>query len=127
MEPHTAANGETNTNVNNSYGIRVARSCILDHPQQSYINDEQLKFIVKLCEGHDDLIRAHSREVGMCSHTTALLWHMGVDGETISSTHPSSTTKLLAAIDNSMLFSEQEADSDDFVISSTKKTSDDAN
>jgi hypothetical protein len=126
----------------------MAKSYIVDHLQQSYINNEELEFIVELCEGHDDLIRSRfqsrhsnrkqyittirfnaqnekpvtgwyctcsigSREVGMCSHTTALLWHLGVDRGIIPTTHPLSATKLHTAIDDSMLFSEHEDSSDD--------------
>jgi hypothetical protein len=55
-----------------------------------------------------------AREVGMCCHVTALLWHMGVEGTMIrTSTHPRSADKLFAAIDNSMHFSDDETDSDD--------------
>ena len=126
----------------------MAKSYIVDHFQQSYINEEQLEFVVELCEGDDDLIRARfqsrhsnhkkhiapvqfdeqkeqpiigwyctcssgSREVGMCSHITALLWHLGVERAVVStSTHPLSASKLLTAIDDSMKFSDIEYDSD---------------
>ena len=131
-----------------SYQIRMAKSYIADHLQQSDINEEQLEFIVELCDKHDDLVRArfqsrHSnrkkyiatvqfneqnekpitgwyctcsvggREVGMCSHVTALLWHMGVERATVStSAHPLSASKLLSAIDDSMKFSDDENNSD---------------
>ena len=129
-------------------------SYIADHLQQSDINEEQLEFIVELCDKHDDLVRARfqsrhlnrkkyiatvqfneqnekpitgwyctcsagGREVGMCSHVTALLWHMGVERTTVStSAHPLSASKLLTAIDDSMKFSDDENnldnDNDDF-------------
>jgi hypothetical protein len=127
----------------------MAKSYIADHLQQSYIDEEQVEFIVELCQQRDDLVRAHfqsrhsnrkkhiatvqfndqnekpitgwyctciagGREVGMCSHITALLWHMGVERGTVpTSAHPLSTSKLLAAIDDSMQFSENENDSDE--------------
>lgn len=54
-----------------------------------------------------------AREVGMCCHVTALLWHMGVEGAIIrTSKHPRSANKLFAAIDNSTRFSDDESDSD---------------
>ncbi|CAF4022788.1 unnamed protein product, partial [Rotaria sp. Silwood1] len=126
----------------------MAKSYIIDHLQQSDINNEQLEFIVELCEDHDDLVRArfqsrHSnhkkhiatvqfnekkkqpiiawyctcsaggREVGMCSHITALLWHLGVERAMVpASIHPLSGTKLLTAIDDSMKFSDDEYNSD---------------
>lgn len=134
--------------LSGSYQIKMAKAYITDHFQQSYLDEDQLEFIVELCEGHDDLIRArfqsrHSnqkkhiatvqfdehneqsitgwyctcaaggREVGMCSHITALLWHLGVERGTIpASTHPLSASKLLTAIDTSMTFSDQENSSD---------------
>ena len=57
------------------------------------------------------------REVGTCSHITALLKRMGVERAMISaSTHPLSTSKLLTTIDNSMAFSDDdEYNSDDNV------------
>ncbi|CAF3402586.1 unnamed protein product [Rotaria sp. Silwood2] len=36
----------------------MAKSYIVDHLQQSDTNNEQLEFIVELCEEHDDLVRA---------------------------------------------------------------------
>ena len=129
----------------------MAKSYIIDHLQQSDINNEHLEFIVELCEGHEDLVRAkfqsrHSnhkkhiatvqfneeneqpitawyctcsvggRQVGMCSHITALLWHLGVERAMIpTSTHPLSASKLLTAIDDSMQFSNDEYNSDNDV------------
>ncbi|CAF3199013.1 unnamed protein product [Rotaria sp. Silwood2] len=126
----------------------MAKSYIVDHLQQSDINQEQLEFVVELCGEHDDLVRArfqsrHSnrkkyiatvrfngeneqpitgwfctcsvggREVGMCSHITALLWHIGVERAMVpTSTHPLSASKLLTAIDDSMKFSDDEYNSD---------------
>ncbi|CAF3548310.1 unnamed protein product [Rotaria socialis] len=131
-----------------SYQIKMAKSYIVDHLQQSDINEEQLEFVVELCGEHDDLVRArfqsrHSnrkkyiatvrfnekneqpitgwfctcsvggREVGMCSHITALLWHIGVERAMVpTSTHPLSASKLLTAIDDSMKFSDDEYNSD---------------
>lgn len=131
-----------------SYQIKMAKAYIIDHLQQSYLDEDQLEFIVELCEEYDDLIRArfqsrHSnqkkhiatvqfdehneqpitgwyctcaaggREVGMCSHITALLWHLGVERATIpASTHPLSASKLLDAIDTSITFSDQDNSSD---------------
>lgn len=130
--------------LSGSHQIKMAKSYILDHFQQSYINDEEVEFIVELCEGHDDLVRAKfqsrhsnhkkhtatvrfdeaqeqpivgwyctcssgSREVGMCSHTTALLWHLGIDrARTQTSTHPLATANLLNGIEDSMDFAEEE-------------------
>jgi hypothetical protein len=55
-----------------------------------------------------------ARDVGMCSHVAALLWHLGVDGAVLpSAAHPLSAVHLLAAIDDSMKFSDNEYDSDD--------------
>ena len=49
------------------------------------------------------------REVGICSHITALLWNMGVERAIVpASTHPLSASKLLIAIDSSMTFSDDE-------------------
>ena len=54
------------------------------------------------------------REVGMCSHVTALLWHLGVEGATIRlSSHPLSVARLLVAVDNSMQFTDSETDPDE--------------
>ena len=53
------------------------------------------------------------REVGMCSHVTALLWHLGVERAVIkASVHPLAAVKLLDAVDDSMKFSNDETDSD---------------
>ena len=50
-----------------SYPIRMAKSYIADHLQQSDINEEQLEFIVELCDKHDDLVRARfqSRQLNL--------------------------------------------------------------
>ncbi|CAF4545500.1 unnamed protein product [Rotaria sp. Silwood2] len=54
-----------------------------------------------------------AREVGMCSHVTALLWHLGVERAVVAtSMHPLAAVKLLDAIDDSMKFSDDENDSD---------------
>ena len=126
----------------------MAKSYIVDHLQQSEVDNEQVKFIVELCEEHGDLIRArfqsrHSnhkthvatvqfdeqkqqpiigwyctcssggRELGMCSHIAALLWHLGVARAVLpTSTRLLSAFKLLTAIDDSMKFSDIEDDSD---------------
>ncbi|CAF5168471.1 unnamed protein product, partial [Rotaria magnacalcarata] len=37
-----------------SYQIKMAKSYIVDHLQQSDINEEQLEFVVELCGEHDD-------------------------------------------------------------------------
>ena len=43
---------------------------------------------------------AGAREVGMCSHVTALLWHLGVNRTVIpTDTHPLSASRLINAID----------------------------
>lgn len=54
-----------------------------------------------------------AREVGMCSHVTALLWHMGVE-RTRNTTfvNPLGAANLLNAIDDSISFSDDETDSD---------------
>ena len=36
----------------------MAKSYRVDHLQQSNVNNEQLEFIVELCEDHDDLVSA---------------------------------------------------------------------
>ncbi|CAF4647071.1 unnamed protein product, partial [Rotaria magnacalcarata] len=49
----------------------------------------------------------------MCSHITALLWHIGVERAMVpTSTHPLSASKSLTAIDDSMKFSDDEYNSD---------------
>ena len=49
----------------------------------------------------------------MCSHITALLWHLEVQrAMMLTSTHPLSALKLLTAIDDSMQFSDDEYNSD---------------
>ncbi len=56
---------------------------------------------------------AGGREVGMCSHVTALLWHLGVERAMVPTlAHPLSASKLLTAIDDTMKFSDQDSDSD---------------
>ncbi|CAF2797387.1 unnamed protein product [Rotaria sp. Silwood2] len=55
-----------------------------------------------------------AREVGMCSHVTALLWHLGVQRALVqTAVHPLAADKLLKAVDDSMKFSDDETDSDD--------------
>ncbi|CAF3961291.1 unnamed protein product, partial [Rotaria magnacalcarata] len=55
-----------------------------------------------------------AREVGMCSHVTALLWHLRVENAVIqNSDHPLSATRLLTAMDDSMRFTDGEAESED--------------
>ena len=57
---------------------------------------------------------AGAREVGMCSHVTALLWHLGVNRVVIpTDTHPLSASRLINAIDDSIQFNEAESQSDD--------------
>jgi hypothetical protein len=61
---------------------------------------------------------AGAREVGMCSHITALLWHLGVNRATIpTDDHPLSASRLLNAIDDSAQFHEDEEQSDDDTLS----------
>ncbi len=56
---------------------------------------------------------AGGREVGMCSHVTALLWQMGVERAMLpTSIHPLSVSRLLTAIDTSMQFSDEESNSE---------------
>ena len=107
-----------------------------------------MKFIVELCQEHEDLVSARfqsrysklkqylgirqfnekkqqpiqgwyctctsgAREVGMCSHVTALLWHLGVERAVITtSVYSLAAVKLLDAVDDSMKFSDDETDSD---------------
>ena len=53
---------------------------------------------------------AGAREVGMCSHVTALLWHLGVNRAVIpADTHPLSASRLINAIDDSIQFNEAES------------------
>ena len=57
---------------------------------------------------------AGAREVGMCSHVTALLWHLGVNRAVIpTDTHPLSASRLINAIVDSIQFNEAESQSDD--------------
>ncbi|CAF3457360.1 unnamed protein product [Rotaria socialis] len=52
---------------------------------------------------------AAAREVGMCSHVTALRWHLGVNKAVISTdNHPLSASRLIKAIDDSTHFSEDD-------------------
>ena len=54
-----------------------------------------------------------AREVGMCSHVTALFWHLEVQRAVIKiSVHPLAAVKLLDVVDDSMKFSDDETDSD---------------
>ncbi|CAF4238830.1 unnamed protein product, partial [Rotaria magnacalcarata] len=54
-----------------------------------------------------------AREVGMRSHTTALLWHLGVENAvTQTSDHPLSATRLLTTIDDSMIFTDDKLESE---------------
>jgi hypothetical protein len=54
-----------------------------------------------------------AREVGMCSHVTALLWDLGVEWAALStSVHPLAVIKLLEVVDDSMKFSDDENESD---------------
>ncbi|CAF4452172.1 unnamed protein product, partial [Rotaria magnacalcarata] len=154
---HNAANFQfpplTEENIRDltfgSYQIRMAKSYIIEHIRQSQTNEEEMEFLVELCNEHDDLVRArfqsrHSnnknhiatvqfdnhkqqpidawyctcsagaREVGMCSHITALLWHLGVNKAVISTdNHPLSASRLIKAIDDSTHFSENDTNSDD--------------
>ena len=56
---------------------------------------------------------AGAREVGMCSHETALLWHLGVNRAVITTdTHPLSASRLINAISDSIQFNEAESQSD---------------
>ncbi|CAF4659320.1 unnamed protein product, partial [Rotaria socialis] len=120
-----------------------------EHIRQSQTNEEEMEFLVELCNEHDDLVRArfqsrHSnnkkhiatvqfdnhkqqpidawyctcsagaREVGMCSHITALLWHLGVNKAVISTdNHPLSASRSIKAINDSIRFSENDSNSDD--------------
>ncbi|CAF1418557.1 unnamed protein product [Rotaria magnacalcarata] len=57
---------------------------------------------------------AGAREVGMCTHITALLWRLGVNKAVISTdNHPLSAWRLIKAIDDSTHFSENDSNSDD--------------
>ena len=69
---------------------------------------------------------AGAREVGMRSHVTALLWHLGVNRAVIpTDTHPLSASRLINAIDDSIQFNEAESQSDD--DSTTSPTESDTN
>jgi len=67
-----------------------------------------------------------AREVGMCSHVTALLLHLGVQRALVqTSVHPLAADKSLEAVDDSMKFSDDEADSDDenqLILNAANKT-----
>ena len=53
---------------------------------------------------------AGAREIGMCSHVTALLWHFGVNRAVIpTDTHPLSASRLINVIDDSIQFNEAES------------------
>ena len=68
---------------------------------------------------------AGAREVSMCSHVTAILWHLGVNRAVIpTDSHPLSASRLLNAIDDSIQFNEDESQSND--DSSTSLTESDA-
>ncbi|CAF4503740.1 unnamed protein product [Rotaria socialis] len=41
-----------------SYQIRMAKSYIIEHIRQSQTNEEEMEFLVELCNDHDDLVRA---------------------------------------------------------------------
>ncbi|CAF2010804.1 unnamed protein product [Rotaria magnacalcarata] len=59
------------------------------------------------------VVNFSAREVGMRSHTTALLWHLGVENAvTQTSDHPLSATRLLTTIDDSMRFTDDELESE---------------
>ena len=50
---------------------------------------------------------AGAREVGMCSHVTALVWHLGVNRAVIpTDSHSLSVSRLINAIDDSIQFNE---------------------
>ena len=69
---------------------------------------------------------AGAREVGMCLHVTALLWHLGVNRAVIpTDTHPLSASRLINAIDDSIQFNEAESQSND--DSTTPPTESDTN
>ena len=69
---------------------------------------------------------AGEREVGMCSHVTALLWHFGVNRAVIpTDTHPLSASRLINATDDSIQFNEAESQSND--DSTTSPTESDTN
>ncbi|CAF4540368.1 unnamed protein product [Rotaria socialis] len=127
----------------------MAKSDIIEHIRQSQTNEEEMEFIVELCNEHDDLVRArfqsrHSnnknhiatvqfdhhkqqpidgwyctcstdaREVDICSHITALLWHLGVNTAVIATdNHPLFASRLIRAIDDSTHFSENDSSLDD--------------
>jgi hypothetical protein len=64
-----------------------------------------------------------AREVGMCSHVTALLWHLGVNRAVIPlDNHPLSASRLINAIDDSMHFSEDDTNSDEDNVSSVDES-----
>ena len=57
---------------------------------------------------------ADAREVGMCSHVTALLWHLDINRAVIpTDTHPLSASRSVNAIDDSIQFNEAESQPDD--------------
>ena len=62
----------------------------------------------------------------MCSHITALVWHLGVHRAVIpTDSHPLSTSRLINTIDDSIQFNEDESQSDDG--SSTSSADSDTN
>ncbi|CAF4571742.1 unnamed protein product [Rotaria magnacalcarata] len=66
---------------------------------------------------------AGAREVGMCSHITALVWHLGVNRAVIPAyNHPLSASQLLDAIDDSMHFTEDDSNSDADNVSSLNES-----
>ncbi|CAF1469297.1 unnamed protein product [Adineta steineri] len=102
-----------------SYQIRMAKSYIADHLQQSYINDKQLAFTVELCERHDDLVRVpfQSRHSNRKKYIATIQFNEQ-DEKPITEWYCTCfvgggevTTKLLNAINNSMTFSDQEDNS----------------
>jgi hypothetical protein len=59
----------------------------------------------------------------MCSHVTALLWHLGVNRAVILiDNHPLSASRLINAIDDSMNFSEDDSNSDEDNVSSVDES-----
>ncbi|CAF4071090.1 unnamed protein product [Rotaria magnacalcarata] len=104
----------------NTYDTSTPIPYIIDHLRQSQMNDNELGFIAEFDEDKLQPIEAcyctcasGAREVGMRSHTTALLWHLGVENAvTQTSDHPLSATRLLTTIDDSMIFTDDKLESE---------------
>ena len=63
------------------------------------------------------------REVGMHSHITALLWHLGVNRAVIpTDIHPLSASRLIKTINDNIQFNKDESQSDDDSSTSPMET-----